>query len=580
MADVKTLPDEVLNLICEDLGQQRDFSTLFKCAQSCASLADPALRTMYRYITPGRRNNIGFDRFRLHEQSPAFNQSDEIEAQRQRRPVDYETKVAERDLLFRKWLCLWRSIILSSLDKTYQPYCHYLRILDFRNLSQLFEDFKFPAASRSFFAGGLEIFHFTKEDIYGRHAKSPSKKRMFQSTDIFPTLNAIGEAVTQRTSLLEELDGHFSKKFLPQWTARSPRLHSLVLWEGNALGNGVEDAIRENCQSFRSLTIRQWLESDADETFATFVSGLRPNSLEYFEMISFSNIASLSFKALNQHSKSLTELTLGSLHDDAILALGRLKECTALRTLVLEDNVGALQLEATQNDIFLEIVEWLSACSSLRDLTLKKFYDGPAILAQVLSSPNVSLIKLSLEGYVVRRHGSAAFHTSLSEQPELQSVWLKGDGDEVLPNDLDIMVDALCRLPNLHELVLKDVSDEFEESHIIRLALELPLLEDFWTSGLDVSSDVLPCLARLKNLKNLTLYALTKFSSQEIIDFISELDAQTQRGFNLSLMASDTEHDLSEEEQNFIREILKTKLDGRFDFVLWREAEPSDIDSD
>jgi hypothetical protein len=527
-----------------------------------------------------KRNNIGFDRFRLHEQSPAFYQSDEIEAQRQRRPVDYETKVAERDLLFRKWLCLWRSIILSSLDKTYKPYCQYLRILDFRNLSQLFEDFKFSAASRSFFAGGLEILHFTKENVYGRHAKSPSKKRTFQSTDIFPTLNAIGEAVTQRTSLLEELDGHFGKKFLPQWTVRSPRLHSLVLWEGNALGNGVEDAIRENCQSFRSLTIRQWLESDADQTFATFVSGLRPNSLEYFEMISFSNIASLSFKALNHHSKSLTELTLGSLHDDAILALGQLKECTALRTLVLEDNVGSLQLEATQNDIFLEIVEWLSACSSLRDLTLKKFYDGPAILAQVRSSPNVSLIKLSLEGYVVRRHGSAAFHTSLAEQPELQSVWLKGDGEEVLPHDLDIMVDALCRLPNLHELVLKDVSDEFDESHIVRLALELPLLEDFWTSGGEVSSDVLHCLTTLKNLKSLTLYALTKFSSQEIIDFISELDVQTQRGFNLSLMASDVEHDLSEEEQNFIREMLKTRLDGRFDFVLWREAEPSDIDSD
>jgi hypothetical protein len=483
-------------------------------------------------------------------------------------------------LLFRKWLCLWRSIILSSLDKTYKPYCQYLRILDFRNLSQLFEDFKFSAASRSFFAGGLEILHFTKENVYGRHAKSPSKKRTFQSTDIFPTLNAIGEAVTQRTSLLEELDGHFSKKFLPQWTVRSPRLHSLVLWEGNALGNGVEDAIRENCQSFRSLTIRQWLESDADQTFATFVSGLRPNSLEYFEMISFSNIASLSFKALNHHSKSLTELTLGSLHDGAIFALGQLKECTALRTLVLEDNVGSLQLEATQNDIFLEIVEWLSACSSLRDLTLKKFYDGPAILAQVLSSPNVSLIKLSLEGYVVRRHSSAAFHTSLAEQPELQSVWLKGDGEEVLPHDLDIMVDALCRLPNLHELVLKDVSDEFDESHIIRLALELPLLEDFWTSGGEVSSDVLHCLTTLKNLKSLTLYALTKFSSQEIIDFISQLDVQTQRGFNLSLMASDVEHDLSEEEQNFIREMLKTRLDGRFDFVLWREAEPSDIDSD
>jgi hypothetical protein len=346
------------------------------------------------------------------------------------------------------------------------------------------------------------------------------------------------------------------------------------------LGNGVEDAIRENCHSFRSLTIHQWLESDTDQTFATFVKGLRPNSLEYFEMISFSNIASLSFTSLNQHAKSLTELKLGNLHDDAILALGQLKECTALRLLVLGDNIGSLQLEATQNDIFLEIVEWLSACSSLRDLTLKKFYDGPAILAQVLPSPNVSLVKLSLEGYVVRRHGSAAFHTSLSEQPNLQSVWLKGDGEDALLSDLDIMVDSLCRLGNLHELVLKDVSDEFDESHIIRLALGLPLLEDFWTSGDEVSSDILSYLTRLKHLKSLTLYAMTKFSSQEIVDFIYELDLRTQRGFNLSLMASHVEYDLSEEEVGFIREILKTRLDGRFDFVLWRDADPSDSDSD
>jgi len=157
---------------------------------------------------------------------------------------------------------------------------------------------------------------------------------------------------------------------------------------------------------------------------------------------------------------------------------------------------------------------------------------------------------------------------------------LKGDGDEVLPSDLNTMVWALSQLKNLHELVLKDVSDEFEESHIINLALNLPLLEEFWTSGGEVSSDVLPYLAHLKNLKSLTLYALTKFDSQEIVDFISELDPRTQKGFNLSLMASDMDYDLEEEEQLFIREILKTRLDGRFDFVLWRDADSSGGESD
>jgi len=84
----------------------------------------------------------------------------------------------------------------------------------------------------------------------------------------------------------------------------------------------------------------------------------------------------------------------------------------------------------------------------------------------------------------------------------------------------------------------------------------------------------------MKYLKNLTLYALTKFSAQDIVDFVSLLDAQTQRGFNLSLMAGDMDYDLSDEEQTFIRDLLKEKLDGRFDFVLWREAELSASDSD
>jgi hypothetical protein len=486
--------------------------------------------------------------------------------------------VAERELLFRKWLQLWRSIVVSTLETTYKPYCRYIRILDFRNLFNLFEDIKFCNFRDEFFSHGLEQFYYVREELFSRHMKGTSKRRAVQFMDPFPTLNAIGEAVTQKTTLLEELTGNLSRRFLPQWAARSPRLKSMVLWNGNALSDGVEDSIRDNCPTFASLTLVEWLESDADETFARFISGLRPNSLEYFELISFSNLGSLSFSAFSNHQSSLRELKLGSLHEDAILALGQLKGCTALRVLVLEDVRGTLQLEATQNHVFLEIVAWLSSCTELKDLTLKKFWDCPSILAQVLCAPDVLLTKLSVEGYKVT--DSATFHTSLPEQPQLQSVWLKGDGEDPPDSDIEIMVDSLCRLKNLHELVLKDCSDAFEEMHIARLALELPLLEDFWTSGQTVSSDILGYLGNLNYLKNLTLYALTEFTSQDIIDFISQLDEQKQRGFSLSLMASDTEYDLTEEEQNFIRELLKTKLDGRFDFVLWRDPDPSESESD
>ena len=485
----------------------------------------------------------------------------------------------EHEQLLRRWAGLWRSIISSCLGKTYRPYCRYIRALDFRNLQTLFEDVRFTGRiSQRFFAGELASVYIERDLVFNK--SSPHARKTIRHVDVFPTLNKIGEAITQNTTLLEELAGHFSSKFLSRWVSRSPRLQSLVLWDGAALDMGLEEAIREHCPFFRSLTIHGWVEKDTDQEFATFLVGLRPHSLGHLEIISHSYIADLSLSALPYHAESLTELRLNGLIEGAILSLGKLKTSTSIRTLVLEDLTGVLELETMQDDIFTEIVDWLSACQDLKDLTIKKFHDGPAILARVLSSGKVSLKKLSLDGYLVRRHAAAAFHVALGDQKQLQSVWLRGDGEDVTSYDLEIMVDGLCRVETLRELVLKDVSDEFEELHIIRLASQLPLLEDFWTSGGEVSHTVLPHLANLKYLKNLTLYALTQFRADHVLDFVSRLDRETQRGFNFSLMAAEVEYDLTDEEQSLIRDVIRDKVDGKFDFVLWRDAEPSDSEDD
>jgi hypothetical protein len=450
----------------------------------------------------------------------------------------------------------------------FKPYCRYIKTLDFRNLSSMLEDVKFTGpVRRDFFANGLQSFNFPKRE-YNR-----------QVVDVIATVNAIGEAVTAKTALLEEIDGHISPGFLPRWISRSPKLHSLVLWKGDALVNGAGAAIAKHCESFRNLTLHEWLSPDADKEFASFLDDLPKDSLAYFELISYNNIGKLSFEALGRH-KALQQLHLSNLNQEAVQNLNALRSCTELHTLKLEDNLGTLQLEATENDVFLEVVAWLSSCSKLRDLSLKRFFDGPSILARVLYSPNVKLKRLSLEGYTVRHTSSQLFHSALSEQKSLESVWLKGIGDETTPDDLQIMVEGLCHLTNLRELVLKDVSDEFSEDHIITLALSLPLLEDFWTSGGEVTADILPPLANLPHLKNLTLYAMTQLTSDAIIDFLSSLDPETQRGFNFSLMAAAPSTDLSEMEQEMIREYIRANLDGRFDFVLWRDAETSDSEDD
>ncbi|RMD39819.1 hypothetical protein DV735_g5309, partial [Chaetothyriales sp. CBS 134920] len=547
-----TLPDEVLSLVCQELGRgdnnshhhnnSRDFATLFRCALSARALADPALRTLYQY----------------HEQSPSFLQSDEVDVA--------VMKAAEAAETYRRWTVLWRSIILSCLDGglTYKPYCRYLRMLDFRNLSAMLEDFKFTGATLSaFFQGPLmKQFHFPRQEF---------KRR---TVDTVATINAVGDAVTLRTAQIEEIAGHLSPGFLPRWIARVRQLQALVLWKGDALANGAGSAIAVHCEHFRSLTVREWLGQDADATFATFLAELRPDTLAYFEMISYNNIGRASLTALGrQHARSLQVLVLGNMSKEAVLSLDQLQHCTELHTLVLEDNLGSVQLEedeeAVANSVFDSVVSWLSSCSKLRDLTIKRFHDGPALLSQILPSPQLRLTKLSLEGYAIGGNSSQTsqlFHSSLSEQKTLESIWLKGSGDDTVPDDLQILVDGLCNLPRLRELVLKDVSDEFEAEHMIALALRLPLLEEFWTSGGEVSGDLLTALAQLRHLKSVTLYAQTQFSCDEIIDFLDQLDPVAQRGFTFSLMAADPDDgNLSEQEQELIRDFIAATLNGRFD---------------
>lgn len=508
---------------------------------------------------------------RLHQTSPVFEPRDDLEVRQ--KPVSYTTRAAEQTQTFRKWTVLWQSIILSSLDDstTYKPYCRYIKTLDFRNLSAMLEDYKFAGPIRkAFFAGGLQAFHF------------PKKEGARQAVDVIATVNAVGEAVTAKATLLEEIDGHISPEFLSRWISRSPKLETLVLWEGEALAGGAGAAIAQHCENFKNLTLHEWRSAgatNADNSFATFLDELKPDTLTYFGMISYNDLGRRSFEALGRHS-TLQELDLGNLNQEAMRNLNALKGCTELHTLKLDDSAGNVQLEALNNDVFLEVVAWLSSCRNLRDLTLKNFFDGPAILSRVLYSSNVRLTKLSLEGYSVRHTSAQLFHSALAEQKTLESVWLKGNGEDTTPDDLSIMVRGLSNLTNLRELVLKDVSDEFSDEHIISLALSLPLLEDFWTSGEEVSADILPALANLDHLKSLTLYAMTQFTAFDIVHFLTNLDPEMHKGFNLSLMAAHPEFDLSEAQQEKIRDLIRTRLDGRFDFVLWRDGDTSDSEDE
>lgn len=41
---------------------------------------------------------------------------------------------------FRRWICRWRTIVLSSLGKTLYPYSQYIRMLDLGDLKSLLRE--------------------------------------------------------------------------------------------------------------------------------------------------------------------------------------------------------------------------------------------------------------------------------------------------------------------------------------------------------------------------------------------------------------------------------------------------------
>jgi hypothetical protein len=76
----------------------------------------------------------------------------------------------------------------------------------------------------------------------------------------------------------------------------------------------------------------------------------------------------------------------------------------------------------------------------------------------------------------------------------------------------------------------------------------------------------------LPNLRSLSFHAVTSFTYDGIMDYISTLQP-TNAGLQLSIMCADVKSDLAPHEISNIRDELAAKVDGKFDFVLYREAE-------
>lgn len=302
-----------------------------------------------------------------------------------------------------------------------------------------------------------------------------------------------------------------------------------------------------------------------DQQLASFLTGLQPQQLRYFESISRADIGEGTLLSLNSHGESLRFIKI-ALNTEALPHLGLLKNCVAIESLELISETS-MDLEATQNDVFLEVSEWLRQCKCLRSLSFSGFFSAVKQVTPILLQDDVKLSNLSVDLYAA--HAGAEFHRALAHHTSLQWLHLAADSDGMTRDDVDTIIENLVQLKQLKQVKLIGVSDFFNDEHIITLARNLPHLEDVYFTGLRVSDAVLPDLANLKELRRLEVASISTFTFDGLLDFVDRLGAGN-RGFEFMVSSAAPEAKLPDSEVKFINQTFAEKMGGKLDYDPWR----------
>jgi hypothetical protein len=475
--------------------------------------------------------------------------------------------------MVQKWSILWRTIVASALGHTLYPYVKHLRTLDLRDLGELLDDDKFRQGkiSRHFFSAPLTQFHL----FVNPEAKVGTRARP-KRLDSQSIISAIGDAIVEQAPLLEGLTEPRMLDNLSQvlstWAPRLTHLRRLDLWDGRALADAaIPNLLHVHCPNIDSLRMYHWAAADADAHLAAFIGGMQDNKLVEFENISNCHIGLETCLALNNHGESLKVLKLG-LDEEGLLALGHLQDCTSLESLTIESLAPSPDLKDTQNDVYLEIIEWLKNCKKLREVGMTRLVSAPDLLLPILLDQEVVLEKLQInakEGsmYAVKDH--QGFHQALAQKTTLRQLLLCADPEAIGRDDVEVLMNTLCSLHELRTLHLYRVSDYLSDEHIKLLAQHLTNLEDLYIGGFGISDNVLPSVAGLKNVRNLTFAGLTSFTVDGILDFIGRL-GESNNGLLLSVDMADMDKAIAPEGQDLIREAIASAIEGRFQYQLLR----------
>ncbi len=457
------------------------------------------------------------------------------------------------------------------------PYCRHLRMLDLRDLGDLLEDDKFRGKiSKIFFAGDLSRFHST--------LPVPAKRRGMGAPrlDRDKIITALGDEISQQAPLLEALSepallSTLSTALLT-WTPRLGSLRRLELFDARAFEDEtIRNLLHAHCPNLEAITVyRSSNLTETDHALASFIGGMPADRLTHLEILGDIGIATETCLALNGHGKSLTTFRL-RLSDEGIMALALLQSCVSLETLSFGSERGyAVDLMATQNDVYQAIVQWLKSCTKLKSLEIYNITSAPQLCSPILLSPSITLEDLSINAteentYVVKDHRD--FHRAMTQQPSLRKLQLRADPEPPELQDIELLMNTFCSLQGLLQLTLIRVSDYFKNEHLKVIADSLPELESLYIGGFGATDAALTDLVRLNHLNTLTISSLTRFTFEGVSHFIEQL-GDGNKGLSFSIESADADYAISEEEQEVLRELIYAKVGGRFEYQLFRGNGP------
>ena len=519
------LPDDVLHMICIQLRLKRDFNTLATCVTVSKTLALSAVANLYR----------------IHDEAPITATSGfedgTFEGQRKQ----------ERDI-FLMWARVWKTLLLSSLGKTFFSYCHYIRTLVFGDLRDLIDDPKVirTGIASELFEGDLSIFTSSSGDAPQTRARSGTK--FYNSAQV---IERAGDILTEKAYMVEELAGDLDPAWVQRWIPRLKNLTKLRCFNGEAISCSGQ-LLEANCPKFTDVAFYRWNGPETDNQFATFLLDLKPDSLESLAISSSSDAGLQTLQALNKHSATIRKLELGQVDQSVFYHLPELSGFTAMKEFDLSctTTLTSSALDSLSGEAWADISNWFKSLRGIDTLKLHGLGTTANILEGLLHDSTIRLSALEISNY--NSESASKFHDAIASQSmTLRKLRLvSGEGESC---DTGVLAHAISQLRHLEELHLQNVSEFFTNTHITSIAKALPRLKTFVFSGWEISDAIWPALAKLTSLVCLEIYAFSNFTWKAIIDSFIDCLGTGNKGLRFAIMMQNPEKDLNLVEQEKIR---------------------------